>query len=340
MALEGHRTILMPDDAPLLRMRGITKSFPGVKALDGVNLTVNAGEVVALLGENGAGKSTLIKILGGAQTPDEGTIEIDGCETSIGSPTDAMAAGVAVIYQEFNLVPTLNARENIFLGREELRAGFIRHAVERSEAIALFDRIGVPVDPNVPCRELTVAQQQVVEIAKALSTDARILVMDEPSATLTPQEVEGLFAVIRELQSQGLGIIYISHRLEEVFEIANSVTVIRDGQYVDSCAIGDIDRDRLIEWMVGRKLENEFPDRNVQIGEPRLRVQNTSRGDAVNDVSFTVHAGEILGVTGLVGAGRTELVRLLFGADQPTSCLLYTSPSPRDATLSRMPSSA
>ena len=305
-------------DVPLLRMEGINKSFPGVKALDGVNLEVKKGEVVALLGENGAGKSTLIKILGGAHRPSAGSIEIHGQQTTIASPLDAMEAGIAVIYQEFNLVPTLNARENIFLGREKSRVGLVAHAEERREAISLFERIGVPVNPDIPCSELTVAQQQVVEIAKALSSDARILVMDEPSATLTPQEVDGLFSVIRELQSQGLGIIYVSHRLEEVFEIADSVTVIRDGQYVDSCLIEEITRDRLIEWMVGRKLENEFPPRASELGEPRLRVKNFSRGNAVQDVTFFVRSGEILGITGLVGAGRTELVRLLFGADLPT----------------------
>ena len=326
-----------PLNPPLLRMRDITKSFPGVKALDGVDLDVKKGQVVALLGENGAGKSTLIKILGGAHHQDSGTIEIEGRETVIASPADAIAAGIAVIYQEFNLVPTLSARENIFLGQEKTGGGFLRHGDERRRAIALFERIGVPVNPDIPCRELTVAQQQVVEIAKALSTDARILVMDEPSATLTLQEVEGLFAVIRELQAQGLGIIYISHRLEEIFEIADTVTVIRDGQYVDNCAVNQVDRDTLIEWMVGRKLENEFPHRDVQLGEVRLQVQNVSRDDVVRDVSFSVRGGEILGITGLVGAGRTEMVRLLFGADQPTSgtVLLDGKPAgarnPRDA---------
>jgi ABC-type sugar transport system ATPase subunit len=298
-------------------MRGISKSFPGVKALDNVDLDVQAGEVLALLGENGAGKSTLIKILGGAQPLDAGTIEFAGRATSIDSPRDAIDAGIAVIYQEFNLVPTLSARENIFLGQERARGGFVRHAAERREARQLFDRIGVPVDPDATCKSLTVAQQQVVEIAKALSVDARILVMDEPSATLTLQEVAGLFAVIRELQSQGLGIIYISHRLEEIFEIADRVTVLRDGQHVGTCAVNEIVRDRLIEWMVGRKLENEFPPRHVTRGAPRLNVSHIGRGTAVKDVSFTVHAGEILAVTGLVGAGRTELVRLLFGADRP-----------------------
>ncbi len=304
-------------DRPLLRMRRISKSFPGVKALDNVDLEVKAGEVLALLGENGAGKSTLIKILGGAQPLDEGTIEITGRPTSIHSPSDAINAGIAVIYQEFNLVPTLSARENIFLGQERSRGGFVRHGAERREARHIFDRIGVSVDPDATCKSLTVAHQQVVEIARALSVDARILVMDEPSATLTLQEVAGLFGVIRELQSQGLGIIYISHRLEEIFEIADRVTVLRDGQHVGTCAVNEIDRDKLIEWMVGRKLEHEFPARNVAIGAPRLRVTNMSRGNAVKDVSFNAHAGEVLAVTGLVGAGRTELVRLLFGADRP-----------------------
>lgn len=320
---------------PLLRMRGISKSFPGVKALDNVDLDVKAGEVLALLGENGAGKSTLIKILGGAQPLDAGTIQLAGRVAAIHSPSDAIDAGIAVIYQEFNLVPTLSARENIFLGQERSRGGFVNHATERREAKQLFDRIGVPVDPDAPCQSLTVAQQQVVEIAKALSFDARILVMDEPSATLTLQEVAGLFAVIRELQAQGLGIIYISHRLEEIFEIAGRVTVLRDGQHIGTCPVNEMDRDTLIEWMVGRKLENEFPPRSVTLGPPRFEVSHISRGNAVKDVSFTVRAGEILAVTGLVGAGRTEMVRLLFGADHPDSGSVALDERPIDARTPR-----
>jgi ribose transport system ATP-binding protein len=299
----------------LLGMERIEKRFPGVQALKGVTLTLAAGEVLALLGENGAGKSTLIKILGGAYLPDSGTIRIDGRPVTIRHPVDARRAGVGIIYQEFNLVPQLTARENIFLGQERTRAGFCSRRNERRAAAALFARLGVDVDPEALCGELRVARQQVVEIAKALSLEARIVVMDEPSATLTPSEVKSLFAVVRELQRQGIGIIYISHRLEEVFEVADRVTVLRDGAHVGTRAIGEVDRDGLIEMMVGRRLDREFPERRRAPGKERLRVRGLRRGNAVRDVSFTVRGGEILALTGLVGAGRTETARLLFGAD-------------------------
>ena len=218
--------------APLLEMRGIVKSFPGVQALRGVDLTLHAGEVLALLGENGAGKSTLMKVLGGAHRADAGTIAIDGRRTSFHSPHAARAAGVAVIYQEFNLVPGLTACENIFLGQEVTRAGFVAQRRERRRAAELFERLGVVIDLDVPCRRLTTAQQQLVEIAKALAFEARIIVMDEPSAALTSHEVARLFEIIRDLKSHGIGIIYISHRLDEIFTIADRVMVLRDGMNV------------------------------------------------------------------------------------------------------------
>jgi ABC-type sugar transport system ATPase subunit len=297
-------------------MRGIEKFFPGVRALAGVDLELRGGEVLALLGENGAGKSTLIKVLAGAYLPDAGSIHISGRAVSIRSPIEAVRAGVAVIYQDFNLVPSLSAAENIFLGRERAHAGFIRQRQERRQALELFERLGVAVDPSSPCRELTVAQQQTVAIAKALSLDARILVMDEPSATLTPQEVSRLFAIIRELKSQGIGIIYVSHRLDEIYAIADRVLVLRDGQLVGSRPLGSVNRDALIEMMVGRKLDEEFPKQRAPIGSPRLVVKNLYRGHRVRDVSFEIRRGEVLGLTGLVGAGRTETARLLFGADR------------------------
>jgi ABC-type sugar transport system ATPase subunit len=304
-----------PLSTPLLEMRGIEKSFPGVRALRGVDLDLHAGEVVALLGENGAGKSTLIKVLAGAHRPDAGVIRIAGREVAIADPLQARRLGVAVIYQEFTLVPTLTAAENIFLGQEPARAGWIRRGEEQQRARQLFERVGVAVDPAALCRDLSIAQQQVVEVARALSLDARILVMDEPSATLTPQEVEHLFVIIHDLKRRGIGILYISHRLEEVFTIADRVVVLRDGECVGSRPIGQTNRDDLIRMMVGRRLEEEFPRRHVAIGEPRLVVRDLTRGTKVRGVSFAIRRGEVLGLTGLVGAGRTETARLIYGAD-------------------------
>lgn len=300
----------------LLEMRGIEKSFPGVRALREVDLQLAEGEVLALLGENGAGKSTLIKVLSGAHQPDRGQISIRGSEQLLISPHVAQENGVGVIYQEFNLVPGLSARENIFLGQEKTIAGFFSAKSERAAVQKLFDQLGVDFHPDTPCNRLTVAQQQMVEIAKALLLDARILVMDEPSATLTPSEVTRLFEMIAELKARGIGIIYISHRLDEIFEISDRIMVLRDGQKVGEARTSEISRTQLIEMMVGRELKDEFPPRDTEIGEPRLVVKNLTRGEAVRDVSFDVRRGEIVGLTGLVGAGRTETVRLIFGADQ------------------------
>ena len=301
---------------PLLEMRGMVKSFPGVKALRGVDLTLRTGEVVALLGENGAGKSTLMKVLGGAQSADEGEMIIDSERVCFRSPQEARAAGVAVIYQEFNLVPGLTAVENIFLGQEVTHGGWIARKQERVRAAALFQRLGADIDLDAPCRRLTTAQQQLVEIAKALAFEARIMVMDEPSAALTAHEVTRLFEIIRDLQSQGIGIIYISHRLDEVAVIADRVMVLRDGKNVGEKRMADMTRNEMIELMVGRQLKDEFPARTPNIGAPRLVVSHLARGKAVCDVSFAVGRGEILALTGLVGSGRTEVARLIFGADR------------------------
>jgi ribose transport system ATP-binding protein len=303
-------------DLPLLQMHGIDKSFPGVHALRDVDLELHAGEVLALLGENGAGKSTLIKVLAGAHVPDAGVIRIGGRVQSLHTPVEARLAGVAVMYQELSLVPTLTAAENIFLGRETGTLGWLRHGAEKRRATELFAKVGVAIDPHALCRDLSIAQRQIVEIAKALALESRILVMDEPSATLTPQEVDRLFAVIRDLKRHGLGIIYISHRLDEIFAIADRVMVMRDGAHVGTWPIGVIRRDQLIEKMVGRRLEQEFPLRQSSLGPLRLVARNLRRGTKVRDVSLSIRRGEVLGLTGLVGSGRTETARLIFGADQ------------------------
>ena len=320
---------------PLLRMRGISKAFPGVQALSEVDLTLHTSEVLALLGENGAGKSTLIKTLGGAHTHDAGEVSIDGQPARIDSPQASQTAGIGIIYQEFNLVPGLTARENISLGQEPSRVSFIPRQKETARARKLFQRIGVEIDPDALCRDLTVAQQQVVEIAKTLAQDARIIVMDEPTAALTPREVDGLLKVVRELRTQGIGIIYISHRLDEIDAIADRVTVLRDGSHVATRDKADLERDEMIELMVGRSLDKEFPPHDCQPGAVRLEVKNLSRGNQVRDVSFELRAGEIVGLTGLVGAGRTETARLIFGADRKDTGTVELDGRPIRATTPR-----
>lgn len=296
-------------------LRGIDKHFPGVHALKGVDFDLSKGECVALLGENGAGKSTLIKVMGGAHRPDSGTIQLDGKEVSFHKPTDSLDAGIAIIYQEFNLVPGLSATENMFLGMEPSDYGWVRRSEEKRKAKEILARIGADVEPDTRCDQLTVAEKQLVEIAKALVRDARILVMDEPSAALTNQEVDKLYDLVDELKSQGIGIIYVSHRLEEVERLADRAVIMRDGARVGELNRDELDRKRIIEMMVGRSMDAEFPNHERSPGEVRLRAKNLVRGNKVKGVSFEVRGGEILALTGLVGAGRTETVRLLFGAD-------------------------
>ncbi|MCC6728888.1 MAG: sugar ABC transporter ATP-binding protein [Chthonomonadales bacterium] len=295
----------------------ITKTYPGVRALEDVSLEVLPGEVHALMGENGAGKSTLMKILAGAQPRDSGEIRIDGRAVQIESPQQAMDLGISVIYQEFNLVPYLNAAENIFLGREPAaRApGFVDFGRMYREAESIIGRLGVPIDARMPVSRLSIAQQQMVEIAKATSRRCRIIVMDEPSATLTEHELQSLFQLIRQLKADGVAIVYISHRLEEVFEICDRVTVLRDGHGIATHGIDELTRDDIIRLMVGRELTQMIPKEVATIGEPALEVRRLARKGVLHDVSLTVHRGEVVGLAGLVGAGRTELARAIFGAD-------------------------
>ncbi|MBT3667683.1 MAG: sugar ABC transporter ATP-binding protein [Opitutae bacterium] len=303
----------------LLKLRGIDKRFPGVHALKSVDFELSGGECVALLGENGAGKSTLIKIIGGAHQTDSGSITVKGVVQRWIKPTDSLDAGVAIIYQEFNLVPGLSAAENVFLGIEPENYGWVRRGEENAKVQEVFKRIGADINPDALCDSLTVAEKQLVEIAKALVRDARILVMDEPSAVLTKKEVEQLYLLIDDLKQKGIGIVYVSHRLEEVERVADRAIVMRDGARVGELSKEDLDRAKIIEMMVGRKLENEFPQETRSPGRVRLRATKLNRGQKVKNISFDVRMGEILALTGLVGAGRTETVRLLFGADQKDS---------------------
>jgi len=305
----------------VLRMEGISKAFPGVQALQNVDFEADAGEVVALVGENGAGKSTLMKILSGVYRKDAGRIFLHGREVDIQSPHHAQQLGIATIYQEFNLTPNQSAAANIFITREPRLSGLGRlfHFVDRrrmeQEAQQLLNRVGAQVPATVLIRDLSVAQQQMVEVAKALAVEARIIVMDEPTSALGEDEVETLFGIISALKAQGITIIFITHRLEEVFRIADRVVVLRDGQRVGSMTIGEATPDKVIQQMVGRELTALFQKEAAQIGEPLLEVRGLTRQGVVHDVSFTLRRGEILGFAGLVGAGRTETARLIFGAD-------------------------
>ncbi len=303
------------DGPPLLEMTGISKTFPGVRALVDVSLEVRAGEVHALVGENGAGKSTLMRILGGIHQRDAGAIRLRGQAAAILSPQQARAQGISIIHQELNQIPALTVAENIFLGREPRRAlGFVDWDAMFGRAEALLRDLGLPIDPRRRLSTLTVAEQQLVEIAKALSVEADLLVMDEPTAALTIEETERLFTFIRDLRARGVGIVYITHRLEEVFRIADRVTVLRDGQYVGTHSVAAITMDDLIRLMVGRQLTEKYPKEEVERGAPVLEVRHLTVRGAFADVSFAVGRGEILGISGLVGSGKTELAHAIFGA--------------------------
>ena len=302
--------------APVVRFRNVSKEFPGVLAVDSVDLEIMPGEVHVVAGENGAGKSTLMKLLSQVERPSGGEIEISDEAVEFHGPRHAQSLGVAMVYQEFALASHLSIAENLYMGREPGRFGFVNRRAESQEARGLLERVGLHTDPDRTVSGLTVAEMQRVEIAKALAIDAKVVIMDEPTATLAEKEIEGLFEVIRDLQSHGIAILYISHRLDEIFRIADRVTVMRDGKIVDTLPIDDLDEDKLVRLMVGRDIENLYPKTEVEIRDVVLRAEGITRGHVLKDCSFEVHSGEILGFAGLVGAGRTELARAVFGADR------------------------
>jgi ribose transport system ATP-binding protein len=308
--------------APLLEMHGIVKQFPGVRALDGVDLDVRPGEVHCLLGQNGAGKSTLIKVLAGAHQPDAGSITWQGETVSLGSPQAALSLGIATIYQELDLVPGLTVADNIFLGRERSRFGIARPAAANKAAAALLTRLGHPeIRPTAEVGSLSAASQQMVSMARALSQDAKLIIMDEPSAVLDNEEVQRLFQVIRDLTRQDVAVVYISHRLEEIREIGDRITVLKDGRTVATGLPGSETPTRqVIELMTGRDIEYVFPERGtVPEGEPLLAVEDLGLHGTFSGVSFTVRPGEIVGLAGLVGSGRSEVLETVYGARRATS---------------------
>jgi ribose transport system ATP-binding protein len=298
---------------PILKMENISKTFPGVKALDGVHLNVYRGKVMALLGENGAGKSTLMKILSGVYERSEGDVYYMGQSVNFKNVKDAQDAGIAIIHQELNLIDALSIAENIFLGREPKKSfGAIDRKKMVADAKELLESLNLAEDPNKSMKKLPIGRKQMVEIAKALSLDAKLIIMDEPTDALTDKETESLFKVIRTLRDQGKSIVYISHRLKEIFEICDDVTILRDGHFVAEKQVSDIDENTLIEMMVGRKLEEQYPYMKDNQGELLLEVEGLGN-DHVHDIAFKLYAGEILGVSGLMGAGRTELAKTLYG---------------------------
>lgn len=303
----------------LLELKNIYKWYPGVTALENVSLSLEKGEVHALLGENGAGKSTLIKVLAGAIKPDGGEIIMDGRSYTNITPFIAQRLGIQVIYQEFNLVPGLSIAENIFLGCERKKGILLDKKSMIDQSKVVLNSIGVNINPVTLVKQLTVAYRQIVEIAKAISKEVRILVMDEPTAPLTNHEVQALFALVHNLKQRGVTVIYISHRLEELFEISDKITVLRDGKFIDTVQTASTSKDELIRLMVGRPLSDQYPKRKGQLGNIALEAKNVSTNQLLKDVSVSVREGEILGIAGLVGSGRTELARIIFGADKPDS---------------------
>ena len=321
----------------IVSMKDICKSFPGVKALDHVHFELRSGEVMALLGENGAGKSTLMKVLSGVYTRDAGSLEIFGKEYGDLTPKQAQEVGVAIIHQELNMCRHLSVAENMFLGREIRGKIALNNAKMEAEAKRILDDLKIDIDPKQTVGDLPVSKQQMVEIAKALSTNARVLIMDEPTSALTSKEIDDLFRIIRQLRANGCGIVYISHRLEELAHIVDRVTIMRDGQYITSMNFQDVTLDEIIAHMVGREIKEKFPRVECEKGKKVFEVKHLNAGRMVRDVSFELYEGEIVGFAGLMGAGRTETTRAIFGVDPKESgeILLDGKPvsirSPQDA---------
>ena len=299
----------------IVSMENICKSFPGVKALDHVNFELRSGEVMALLGENGAGKSTLMKVLSGVYTRDEGSLQIFGKEYGDLTPKQAQEAGVAIIHQELNMCRHLSVAENMFLGREISRGLSLNNAKMEAEAKRILDDLKIDINPKQTVGDLPVSKQQMVEIAKALSINAKILIMDEPTSSLTAREIEDLFRIIKKLKAEGKGIVYISHRLEELQHIVDRVTIMRDGQYITSMEFDSVNMEQIISFMVGREIKEKFPRVECEKGKKVFEVKNLNAGKMVRDISFSVYEGEIVGFAGLMGAGRTETTRAIFGVD-------------------------
>jgi ABC-type sugar transport system, ATPase component len=307
----------------ILDIKGISKSFPGVNALDDVSFQIHKGQVHAIVGENGAGKSTLIKIIAGIYKSDQGALIYDGAELKNTSPINCIRLGISTVHQELRLAENLTVVENLFLGRPFKKGFFVDWKRMRIEAQKKIAEMGVDIDINTMVSELSVSKKQIVEICKAITLNAKVIVMDEPSSTLTDTELEVLFDIIQKLKNEGITVIYISHRLEEIFAIADKVTVLRDGKHISTSDISDIDKNGLIAQMVGRKIENIFPPKTAETKEVVLSVKGLNREKVLHDVSFDLHKGEILGIAGLVGSGRTEVARAIFGADKLDSGEIY-----------------
>ncbi|MBM7646642.1 ribose transport system ATP-binding protein [Scopulibacillus daqui] len=310
---------------PIVRMTNISKSFSGNQVLKQVSFEIVPGEIHALMGENGAGKSTLMKILTGIYSRDEGDIQVNGRSVDYKDPKDAEKDGISVIHQELNIIPHLTVAENMFLGKEISisKTGILKTKIMRRETKKHLERLGVQLNPDKNAESLSVGQQQMVEIAKALAAETKVLIMDEPTAALTDREIETLFKVMNELKSQGVAIVYISHRMEEIFQMCDRITVLRDGSCAGTENIKDTDLDQIVRMMVGRALGERFPERRVEIGEERLRVEGLSNPGLFEDVHFSVKQGEVLGVAGLMGAGRSEIFETLFGARRKSSGRIF-----------------